>query len=63
MPQILLFYQKAIDVKLPAFINDLLQNKLAENFEYDFFEQNKEGILANISIFFNLNHLIGLINA
>ena len=62
MPQILLFYQKAIDVKLPAFINDLLQNKLAENFEYDFFEQNKEGILANISIFFNLNHLIGLIN-
>ena len=62
MPQIIQFYKKATNVKLPLFIDKLLDNKLGENFEYDFFEQNKEGILANISIVFKISHLEELIN-
>ena len=62
MPQILFFYQKAIDVKLPDFIQSLLENKLDEDFEYDFFEQNKESIYTNICIIFKLSNLTCLTN-
>jgi hypothetical protein len=57
MPQILFFFQKAIDVKLPLFIEKLIENKLEENFQYDFFEQNKEGIYANITSAFKISNL------
>ena len=62
MPQILFFYEKATDVKLPNFIGQLLENKLGDDFEYDYFEQNKESIYTNISIIFNLRNLSCLIN-
>ena len=62
MPQILFFYKKAIDVKLPDFIQSLLENKLDDDFEFDFFEQNKESIYTNICIIFKLSNLTCLTN-
>ena len=62
IPQILYLYQKAIDIKLPNFIELCLENKLNDDFEYDFFEQNKESIYTNIGIIFKLSNLTCLTN-
>ena len=61
MPQVLFFFQKAIEVQLPPFIENFLQNKLGDNFEYDYFEQNKESIYANVSMTFRMNNIECLI--
>ena len=63
MPEILFFFEKATEVKLPLFIEDLLENKLEENFEYDYFEQNKESIYNKVSIVYKINDLESLIKA
>ena len=61
MSQVLFFFQKAIEVHLPNFIEKFLENKLEEDFEYDYFEENKESIYANVSMIFKINHIESLI--
>ena len=61
MPQILYFFQKAVEVKLPNFIENFLENKLEKNFEYDYFEENKESIYTNISLVFKISNIESLI--
>ena len=63
MPDILFFLEKATEVKLPSFIEDLLENKLEENFEYDYFEQNRESIYSNVSIVYKISDLESLVKA
>ena len=63
MPDILFFFEKATEVKLPSFIEDLLENKLEENFEYDYFEQNRESIYSNVSIVYKISDLESLVKA
>ena len=61
MEKILHLFEKATNVNLPNFIEKLINNNLPEDYEYKFFEENKEEIYANISICFNINYLLLLI--
>ena len=51
-----------MNVNLPHFIEQYAKNELTKDYKYDFFNENKEEIYANISICFNINHLFYLIN-
>ena len=55
------FYEKAININLPNFIEQYINDELPEDYSYDFFNENKEEILANISICFTIDNLIYLI--
>ena len=56
------FFEKAINVNLPDFIEKYINGELPKDYLYDFFTENKELICTNISICFNFNHLFYLIN-
>ena len=58
---ILLFFQKVINVNLPDFIEKYVNNKLPNDYEYDYFNENKGQIYASISISFNIKNLLYLI--
>ena len=49
-------------IKLPNFIEDLIENKLPNEYLYDYFEENSEKIFVNISICFTLDNLWAIIN-
>ena len=55
-------YENAINVKLPKFIEDLINDKLSSDFEYHYFEQNKDEVINIRSICFNIHEIISLIN-
>ena len=61
MEKILDFFDNTTNVNLPEFIEKFITNKLPKDYEYDFYEENKEEIYANISICFNIKDLILLI--
>ena len=59
--KIFYFYQKAIDITLPIFIDDYINNKLPKDYIYDYFTENPDEIYASISICFNWNNYISLL--
>ena len=61
MPEIFKFFEKVIDVKLPLFIEKLIQNNLEEDYEYNYFEENKGIIYTNISIVYKISNIENLI--
>ena len=62
MDKILYFFENSKKVNLPNFIEKLITNKLPKDYKYDFFDENKEEIYANISICFNVKNLSLLID-
>ena len=61
MENILFFFEKAINVSLPSFIEKFINDKLPNDYSYNYFEENKDKICADISICFNNSNLIYLI--
>ena len=61
MEKILEFYESAKNVYLPDFIEKYINNELPNDYQYDYFEENKEKMCANISICFNIKCLSLLI--
>ena len=59
---IMSFLDKTVNVNLPHFIEQYSKKELTKDYKYDFFNENKEEIYANISICFNIKHLFYLIN-
>ena len=59
--KIFYFYQKAIDITLPTFIENFLNNKLPQDYYYDYFQENPDEMYVSISICFNWNNYISLI--
>ena len=62
MPEILDMFSKLIDIDLPPFIDDLINDKLDPNFSYDYFELNKDEKLMHYSICFNFQDLKSILN-
>ena len=58
---ILYIFDKTKNVNLPNFIQKYIKNELPKNYYYDYFEENKEVICANIGICFTLENLDDLI--
>ena len=48
-------------VKLPTFIQNFINNNLSPNFEYDYFQQNKNEVINYRSICFNIHEINALI--
>ena len=61
MENILYFFEKAIKVNLPTFIDNCINDKLPKNYLYEYFNENKEQIYTNISICFNYDNLYYLV--
>ena len=61
MENIFLFFEEAVNIKLPSFLEKYVNNNLPENYLYDFFNENKEEIYSNISICFTVENLINLL--
>ena len=61
MENILNFYEKSKNVKLPDFIEKYINEKLPEDYIYDFFEENKDEFCANMSICFTIDNLEQLV--
>ena len=61
METILPFFEKATDVNLPSFIEQLVNNELPEDYQYEFFKENEGQVYANISICFNVNNIESLV--
>ena len=55
------FFEKATNVNLPNFIEKYINEQLPSDYSYDFFNENKEELCANISIGFTIENLFNLI--
>ena len=51
------FYEEITKVELPSFIEKLINDELEENYEYDFFKENKEEVVYHFSACFNTEEL------
>ena len=56
------FFRKLINVNLPNFIEKYVNNKLPDDYEYYYFNENKGQVYASIFISFSINNLCNLIN-
>jgi hypothetical protein len=55
-------FEYSSKVVLPTFIEDFINNKLPPDFEYDYFQQNKDEVINFRSICFNIYEAITLID-
>ena len=62
MPKVFEFYNKISQVTLPNIIQKLLNDKLPENYEYDFFKENPNKSILYRNIYFNIDELYSLIS-
>ena len=56
-------FEYATNVSLPSFIEDYINNKLPDDFKYDYFQQNKDELINFRSICFNMHEALSLINS
>lgn len=66
MPKLFEFYNHLINVNFPFFIEQFINDKLDEEFEYDYFNSIKENnkiLISHRSFCFSLNSLFILINS
>ncbi len=61
MKAVLSFFENCTNAKLPSFIEKFINNELPQDYKYNYFNENKDEFYANISICFNINSLIRLI--
>ena len=61
MEEILSFFEKVINVKLPYFIDKYINDELPEDYLYNYFSENEEQIYASISICFNIDNITNLV--
>lgn len=60
MPKLFDFYEKITNVKLPSFIEKLIEDENSE-YNYEYFEENKNEIMSHCSICFSIDDLYALI--
>ena len=59
--KILELFENAKKANLPLFIQKLIDQKLSNDYNYDYFEENKEKIFINVSICFTVDNIYALI--
>ena len=61
LPKLIEFLDKISEVKLPNFIEKLINDELPDNYEYDYFNENPDEILMFRNICYNCEELHSLI--
>ena len=62
MPDILEIFDKITKVTLPHFIEDLLNDRLDENYKYDYFKENPDEVMYHRSMCFNLHDISAILD-
>ena len=62
MPDIINIFEKITKVTLPHFIEDLLNDRLKEDFQYDYFRENPDEVMFHRSICFNLHDIKAILD-
>ena len=71
MPKVLDFFEKLIDVELPPLIEKIVQNTAGEDcidncplflYQYDYFKENPEELLRDISICYNVEDILAILD-
>ena len=60
---IITLYQNMIKVQLPSYLDNLINNKLSPDYEYDYFNENQEKNVNMLSILYNIEQVKEIINA
>ena len=63
MPEVFNFFDNITKVNLPPFIEKLINDELPQNFELDYFSENKEEVIYHRSICFTLFDLSALLDS
>ena len=61
MPKLIEFFEMITNVKLPDFIEKLIDGNLNEDFNYDYFEENEDDIIIYNSICFSVDNIYTLV--
>ena len=62
MSELLVFFGHITKVSLPDFIDKLINDKLEEDYRFDYFEENPDEVVTQISICYNVDNLITLLD-
>ena len=62
MPKLIEFLNNICQVRLPPFIDKLLNDELPENYEYDYFKENPDEEILYRNICYNIDELYSLIS-
>jgi len=57
MPKLFELYENIIDVKLPNFIQKLINGELNDDYQFNYFDENKNEIIFHNSICFNIENI------
>ena len=59
---IITLYQNMIKVQLPSYLDNLINNKLSLDYEYDYFNENQDKNVNMLSILYNIEQVKEIIN-
>ena len=62
MPTVLKFFNGLSNVKLPSFIEKILNENSDQNYVYNYFEENSEEIIYHSSVCFSMDDIISLLD-
>ena len=62
MPSLLNFFGHITKVSLPNFIDKLVNNKLEPDYRFDYFKENPDEVVTQISICYNVDNLVTILN-
>ena len=62
MPELISFYEHIYKVPLPGIIDKFINGKLDKTYKYDYFKENSDEILTHMSICYNIDNIITILN-
>ena len=62
MPELISFYEHIYKVPLPDIIDKFVNDKLDKNYKYSYFKENYKEILTHMSICYNIDNIISILN-
>ena len=62
MPEIISFFGHITKVCLPNFIDKLVNNKLEQNYRFEYFKENPDEVVTQVSICYNVENLVTMLN-
>ena len=63
MPEVLKFFESITKVTLPSFVEKIINDQLSENYELNYFDENKNEVIFHRSICFTLKDLCALLES
>ena len=62
IPELISFYEHIYKVPLPGIIDKFINGKLDKTYKYDYFKENPDEILTHMSICYNIDNIITILN-